>query len=114
MGFVAEIAIRILWENYCYRFGGKCHLQNKGGPIGQRPTMAAARLVMIEYMENYRRKLVEGGLKVTMLKVYVDDGRQITSKMKKGHRYDTETEKFVWTREAQEEDERMEKNGVSG
>ena len=48
---------------------------------------------------------------MTMLKVYVDDGRQINSKMKKGHRYDTEKEKFVWTREAQEEDERLERNG---
>ena len=45
-GMVAEIAVRILWENYCYDFRGRTYKQKEGGPIGQRPTMAASRLVM--------------------------------------------------------------------
>ena len=48
MGLVAEIAIKILWKNYCYKFGGETKQQSEGGPIGQRPTMAASRLVMTD------------------------------------------------------------------
>ena len=49
MGLVAEIAIKILWNNYCYKFGGETKLQSEGGPIGQRPTMAASRIVMTDF-----------------------------------------------------------------
>ena len=111
MGMVAEIAILILWRNYSYKFGGKIYLQRRGGPIGQRPTMAAARLVMNEFMENYREKLVEAKLNVTLLKVYVDDGRQVTSKLRKGMRYCREKREYVWSREAEEEDLEREKKG---
>ena len=83
MGMVAEIAIRILWENYSYTFGGKLYLQAGGGPIGQRPTMVASRIVMQDFMEDYRTKLTEAGLRTTLLKVYVDDARQVTTKLKK-------------------------------
>ena len=87
MGIVAEIAILVLWSNYAYKFGGKTYLQRRGGPIGQRPTMAAARLVMNEFMERYKERLIDADLKVTLLKVYVDDGRQVTTKLKRGMRY---------------------------
>ena len=50
-GMVTEIAVRILWENYSYSFGGEIYLQSEGGPIGQRPTMAASRLVVNEFMD---------------------------------------------------------------
>ena len=45
----AEIATRFLFSNFCYKFQGKTYLQSKGGPIGARVTMAAARIVMSEW-----------------------------------------------------------------
>ena len=110
VGMVVEIAIRILWENYSYRFGGEIYLQKEGGPIGQRPTMAAARIVMNNFFKKYHEILKKANLKVTLLKVYVDDGRQVSTLLKRGMRFDEEREEFVWSREAEREDlERMEK-----
>ena len=54
-GMVAQVGIRVLWENYCFDFGGKTYLQKKGGPIGQRPTMAASRLVMNDHLRSYKK-----------------------------------------------------------
>ena len=111
IGVVAEIGIRVLWDNYCYDFGGQTFLQGEGGPIGQRPTMAASRLVVNAFFEEYERILLEAGLTITLLKVYVDDGRQVTSLLKQGQRYDKEKKQFTWSREAEEEDRRKEKEG---
>ena len=86
ISMVVEIAIITLWQNYCYDFGGETHLQKEGGPIGQRPTMAASRLVVQDFMEEYKKILSKAGLDIPLLKVYVDDGRQVTSIMKKGNR----------------------------
>ena len=72
---VLEIAVRILWENYCYDFGGLTYLQKEGGPIGQRPTMAASRIVMHDFFQRYEEVLLRAGLEIPLLKVYVDDGR---------------------------------------
>ena len=90
VSIVAEIAVRILWEIYANDFGGHTYLQSTGGPIGQRPTMAASRLIMTDFFLKYRNILVEAGLEVTLLKVYVDDGRQITSLLRPGMRYEKE------------------------
>ena len=59
-------------------------------------------------MEGYREKLVEAGLKVTLLKVYVDDGRQVTTRLRRGMRYSQEKKTLVWSREAEEEDRVLE------
>ena len=45
----AEIAVRTVWTNFCYEFGGEIFLQREGGPIGVRLTMACSRLVMQEW-----------------------------------------------------------------
>ena len=111
MGVVAEIAILILWRNYCYKFGGEVKIQGEGGPIGQRPTMAASRLVMTDLFQKYNNILIRSGLKIFLMKVYVDDGRQVTTIMKKGMRYSREEEKFIWKQEAEQEDLDMEKKG---
>ena len=62
MGIVAEIAIMILWRNYCYKFGGETRIQSEGGPIGQRPTMGASRLVMTDFFNKYDQILRRSGL----------------------------------------------------
>ena len=111
MGLVSEVAINILWTNYCYSFGGKTRIQKEGGPIGQRPTMAASRLVTMEFMENYERILLKSEIKVNLLKMYVDDGRQISTKFRKGMRYCAEKERFVWSKKDEVEDEKKEKEG---
>ena len=104
VGMVLEVAIRILWENYSYNFGGETFLQQEGGPIGQRPTMAASRIVMNCFFKKYQNILKKAGLVVTLLKVYVDDGRQATTLLRKGMRFEEETEEFVWNEEAEKED----------
>ena len=104
ISIVAEIAVRVLWENYAYDFGGNTYLQSTGGPIGQRPTMAASRLIMTDFFLKYRRILVEAGLEITLMKVYVDDGRHVTSLLKPGMRYEKEEKKYRWSAEAEEED----------
>ena len=43
---VAEIGLRTIFENFCYQFGGISYIQKKGGPIGNRVTMAASNANM--------------------------------------------------------------------
>ena len=57
VGMILEIAIRVLWENYCYNFGGETFLQQEGGPIGQRPTMAGSRIVMNSFFKKYNENV---------------------------------------------------------
>ena len=111
IGMIAQIGIRILWETYCYNFGGKTYLQGEGGPIGQRPTMAASRLVMEEFFAEYRKVLEQAEVKIMLMKVYVDDGRQLTTLLRKGMRYDAESKQFRWDMMAEEEDKELEKKG---
>ena len=86
-------------------------LQSEGGPIGQRPTMAASRLVMHDFFMKYDKILRNSGLKIFLLKVYVDDGRQVTTKLKKGMRFEREENKFKWRKEAEQEDMEKEEEG---
>ena len=48
-----EIAVRTLFENFTYNFGGVTYLQAKGGPIGARITMACARMVIQDWGEKF-------------------------------------------------------------
>ena len=73
--------------------------------------MAASRLVVNDFFEEYEKILLRAGLTITLLKVYVDDGRQVTSTLEKGKRYDKEMKQFVWSQEAEEEDKRREEEG---
>ena len=41
----------------------------------------------------------------------MDDGRQVTSRLKKGMRYNNRERKFTWDREAEKEDQEMENRG---
>ena len=111
IGLVAQIGVRVLWENYCYDFGGRTYIQGEGGPIGQRPTMAASRLVMEEFFHEYRRILEKAEVRIMMMKVYVDDGRQLTTLLRKGMRYNEEEKEFRWSMLAEEEDLELERQG---
>ena len=83
----------------------KTYQQGEGKPIGQRPTMAASRLVMEEFFEEYKMILTKAGATVTMMKVYVDDGKQISTLLRKGMRFNKDKEEFEWDMIAEEEDD---------
>ena len=110
---VVEIAIRIVFENFCYEFGGRTFLQMFGGPIGARLTMACARIVMTEWGEKYLEILDKAGIRTTLLKIYVDDVRQVSTLIRRGMRYSNKSKDWQWSREAELEDEKKMEEGES-
>ena len=106
---VVEISIRVVFENFCYEFGGRTFLQLFGGPIGARLTMACARVVMTEWGDRYMEILDKAGIETTLLKIYVDDVRQVSTLIKKGLRYQSKEKAWKWSEEAEKEDEDKEK-----
>jgi hypothetical protein len=104
---VVEIGVRTVFRNFVYEFGGEDFLQREGGPIGARVTMAVSRLVMQHWAENYRAILERSGLEVRLLKGFVDDGRQGTDLMIRGTGYDEKRKRFVWRKEWEDEDDRI-------
>ena len=101
---MAEIAVRTVWTNFCYEFGGEIYLQMEGGPIGARITMAASRLVMQEWAEGYRDILDRSEVTTYSHDGYVDDARQNTDLMVRGARYNPERRRFTWREDWEKED----------
>ena len=110
---VVEIALKILFANFTYKFGGKYYHQKEGGPIGVRATGAASTLVMEDWAEIYKEILVRSCILVLLLAGYVDDGRQITTVLKDGMRYNKEEQKFTYSKEAEDEDREKRSQGES-
>ena len=104
IGAVVEIALKVLFKNFTYKFGGTFFRQNSGGPIGVRATGAAAQLVMEDWALKYQDILKRSGLTTFLLAGYVDDGRQVTSTLCPGMRFGTESNKFEFSGEALKED----------
>ena len=110
---VAEIGTRCIFENFTYQFGEDIFLQNSGGPIGARVTMAAARIVMQAWSRGYKSILLRSGLRLTMLAGYVDDGRQSGTTLRRGMHYCKEEKIFVFSQKVKEEDDALdEKSNV--
>ena len=76
-----EVGVRMVFENFTYKFGGVVYKQSEGGPIGARLTMSAARIVMMDWAEEYNNILSNGDDEPELLEVYVDDGRQAGHKI---------------------------------
>ena len=108
---VIEIATRTLFENHLYKFGNQTYKQMSGGSIGDRWTGAASEIVMQEWAEQYEHILVSAGLEVHLLAGYVDDGRQGTTALKPGMRFDKEDKKFKYSAEAEQEDKTKRQEG---
>ena len=108
-----EIAARTVFENFMYTFGGKIYLQKEGGPIGNRLTMACARVVMTDWGEEYLSILDRAKIETTLLKIYVDDVRQVSSLIEPGLRYNTKERVWAWSQEAEEEDRELKEKGES-
>ena len=102
---MSEIAVRTVWQNFCYEFGGQIYLQSEGGPIGTRLTMACSRLVMQEWAEGYREILDKSEVTVYSHDGYVDDARQNTDLMVRGSRYHPERKRFSWREDWEREDD---------
>ena len=111
VGRCLEIAMRVVFENFSYMFGGKTFLQEEGGPIGNRLTMACSRVVMTDWREKYLDILDKAGIVTTLLKIYVDDVRQISTKIRDELRYEADKEDWMWSAEAEDEDVRKRSEG---
>ena len=70
-----------------------------------RLTMAASRLVMTDWAEQYRQKLEDVGLNILLLSFYVDDNRQATTRLPYGVRYAENEDKFVFNPDWKKADE---------
>ena len=105
--------MKTLFKNFSYKFGGKFFHQKEGGPIGVRATGAASELVMEDWATKYRDILVKSGLIVYLMAGCVDDGRQITTILPLGTRFDKDETIFKHSEEAQEEDEKLKNKGES-
>ena len=104
-GIMCEIGVRILWENFSYRFGKKIYHQQSGGPIGARITMACSRLVMQQWGESYTSILLRSNIKLRLFGNYVDDIRQGTNLIPKGCKYVKLGDIIEFRQEWKEEDE---------
>ena len=113
VGVVVEIALKVLFNNFTYKFGGKFFHQKDGGPIGVRATGAAAQLVMESWARDYRSILEKSGLLVSLMAGYVDDGRQVVSKLDLGMRFCADSKKFQFSEEGLKEDEERRMSGES-
>ena len=102
-----EIAVKFLFSNHLYQFGGQTFLQSDGGPIGMRLTMCVARIVMGEWGDEVKRILGANNLKTYLEGLYVDDLRWILSCLRMGWRWDQVEKKFLFREDWREEDEKI-------
>ena len=99
MGLAMEIGVVFFFNNFSYTFANEIFLQMFGGPIGARITMAVARLVMQSWKEQYDEILKNSEIVQLLAGLYVDDGRHLHRKLKKGEHFDPTVNKFVVTEE---------------
>ena len=69
--------------------------------------MAAARIVMSDWGEGWRKIIEEAGVKLPQLDGYVDDVRHRSTSLRFGMRWNDDEGKFKWTKNDMEEDKRM-------
>ena len=92
---------------------GAVYLQMSGGPIGARVTMAAGRLVMMKWGNNYRMPLGLSKMELSLLGGYVDDVRQGGSQIRYGLRWVSSSMSWSWSESARNEDIRLKLEGES-
>ena len=108
---VIEVALKIIFKNFSYKFAGKFYHQQDGGPIGVRLTGALAQLVMEDWGSQFRKILEEAGLTVHLLSGYVDDGRIVSTTLKLGMQF--QGNKFQYSEETKQLDIDMRNKGES-
>jgi len=100
-----EIAVKFLFSNHLYMFGGQTFRQSDGGSIGMRATMSISRLVMGEWGEKIREILKESNIKTFLEALYVDDLRYVLSCLPHGWRWSQDEKKFIFKEEWEQEDD---------
>ena len=110
---VVEIATRALFQNHGYKFGNEYYRQENGGSIGDRWTGCASEIVVQTWSEGYKKILTDSNIEVLLLAGYVDDGRQLTSSLKLGMRFDEDKKMFQYSEEAEIEDKNRRSKGES-
>ena len=108
---VVEIATRTLFENHMFKFAGQVYKQNSGGSIGDRWTGSASEMVMQDWANKYKNILVDSGLRVHLLAGYVDDGRQGTSVLPLGMKYNNDKKMFTHGEEQEQIDKNKQREG---
>ena len=108
---VIEVATRALFENHLYKFGNQTYKQMSGGSIGDRWTGSASELVVQDWAEEYEQILVAAGLEVHLLAGYVDYGRQGTTELAPGMKFNEKDKKFQYNKEAELEDKTKRQEG---
>ena len=98
MGIGLGIAVKFLFENFIYTFGGKYFLQKKGAPIGARITMCVSHIVMQDWRDEYEVILEASKIESLMKGLYVDDGRDLIEMLRLGTRFDSKLKRFVHNR----------------
>jgi len=111
MGVGLGLAVKFIFENFVYTFGGKYFLQCKGAPIGNRISMCAANLSMEEWREKFLEIIKASKIEELLAGLYVDDGRNMLEILPIGVRFCEKLRIFLY-REEWEEEDKLE--GMSG
>ena len=73
MSKVIEILVKSTFNTHVYKWAGKIYKQSRGGPIGLRASGTLAKAAMEDWIEKFQDKLEKIGIKVHMVRKYVDD-----------------------------------------
>ena len=85
---VISLAVKELFSNHLYTFGGKAYRQGAGGPIGLRATCAIARIVMGIWDNLWRQKVESLNISLELFLRYMDDGRALLYPVRPGWRWE--------------------------
>ena len=66
-------SVKMSMQNHMYRFNGKVYKQTDGGPIGDELSQAVARLIMIWWDNEFKKKCEMLKIELLMYFRYVDD-----------------------------------------
>ena len=73
MSHATESMISAVFSNHVYRWNGENRLQKEGAAMGLRASGSLSRITMDFWVVNFKAKLDLLGIKLKMLKKYVDD-----------------------------------------
>ena len=82
-----EILVETTLSQHLYKWGQHIRRQSEGGAIGLRATGSIAQVVMDDWLKSFIAKLEDCGVKVWLLKKYVDDVLIVCEMLKKGAHY---------------------------
>ena len=86
-----EIGIRTSFKHSVYTFGGRYYMKQSGSPIGERISMAVARVVMYDWGKRMKETLHSAGIKIYLASFYVDDIRLLVSTIRRDQQWNEDT-----------------------